>query len=146
VRQAVADGAQLRAGGAPAGGGDGWYMEPTILTGVRREMAIARQEVFAPVLAVLEARDLDDAIAIVNDTDYGLSASIFTRRLETAFAFSRRADAGAVQVNLPTAGLEYQAPVGGRRASGSGHREQGKAALAFYTDLKTIAMRYEETG
>jgi aldehyde dehydrogenase (NAD+) len=145
VDRAVGEGARLRAGGGRARE-DGAYMAATVLDGVTPEMAVAREELFAPVVAVLVARDFDHAVELANDSSYGLSASVFTRSLEPAFEFSLRADVGAVGVNLSTAGLEHQAPFGGRRASGSGHREQGTAALDFYCDLKTVAVRYAEAG
>ncbi len=145
IEEAVAVGAELLAGGRRPDALDstqGAFLEPTVLAGVTAGMRIATEELFAPVLVIITARDTEEAIALADRTDFGLTAAIFTNDLGTAFAFVDQADVGAVQVNLPTAGLEYQAPVGGRRGSGSGGVEQGIAALDFYTRTKSVSMRY----
>ena len=142
-------GAELVVGGETAvvmAAPDGAFLQPTVLTGVTAGMRIAQEELFAPVIVVIRARSLDDAFDAADTTDFGLTAAVFTRSLDTAFAFVDRADVGAVQVNLPTAGLEYQSPVGGRRNSGSGGLEQGVAALDFYTRSKAVAIRYTTGG
>lgn len=145
VAEAVSAGATVVRGGhrpvidaAP----NGHFLEATVLTGVSSSMRVARAELFAPVLAVLAAADPGEAFEIADSTEFGLSASIFTTDLETAFRFADATDTGAVQVNLPTAGLELQVPVGGRRDSGAGGVEQGRAALDFYTRNKTISIRH----
>jgi alpha-ketoglutaric semialdehyde dehydrogenase len=124
----------------------GSYMSPVVITGVTPRMAVAREELFAPVLAVLHASDLAEAFEIADDTEFGLTAAIFTTDLAAAFSYAHRADAGAVMVNLPTAGMEFQSPLGGRRGSGGGGLEQGLEALHFYTEVKTIAIRYGTAG
>jgi aldehyde dehydrogenase (NAD+) len=99
---------------------------------------VARDELFAPVLAVLEAGDLDEAIALANDTRFGLSASLFTRDLASAFRYIRAIEVGLVRVNGDTTGVDPHAPFGGLKGSSSGSREQGRAARDFYTDIRTI--------
>lgn len=99
---------------------------------------LARDELFAPVLAVLEADDLEHAIAIANDTRYGLSASIFTRDIQRAFQYIREIEVGLVRVNGDTTGVDPHAPFGGVKASSSGSREQGRAARDFYTETRTV--------
>jgi aldehyde dehydrogenase (NAD+) len=145
VQAASAAGAQVLVGGSRPTGDRfqrDTYLAPTLLDGVQPSMPIAATELFAPVIALLEARDLAEAADILNGTRYGLSASIFTASIGSAFAFAKTADAGAVQVNLGTAGLEFQAPFGGTKDSGTGFREQGTAALEFYSERRTVAMRY----
>lgn len=99
---------------------------------------VARDELFAPILAVLEATDLAHAIALANDTRYGLSASLFTRDLQEAFRYIRAIEVGLVRVNGDTTGVDPHAPFGGVKGSSSGSREQGRAAREFYTDIRTI--------
>jgi len=142
-------GAEVVVGGDRAGvpgSASGAFMQPTILSGVTAGMRIATEELFAPVVVVIRVTTLDEAFDAADATDFGLTASIFTSDLGTAFEFVERAEVGAVQVNLPTAGLEYQAPVGGRRNSGSGGVELGVAALDFYTRSKSVAIRYPTGG
>ena len=100
-------------------------------------MRIAREEIFGPVAAMIPARDYDDALAIANDTSFGLCAGICTASLKHATHFKRNAEAGMVMVNLPTAGVDYHAPFGGRKGSSLGPREQGRYAAEFYTTVKT---------
>lgn len=138
-------GAEVVTGGERAeipGAPDGAFLQPTILTGVTAGMRIATDELFAPVVVVIRVSSLEDAYDAADATDFGLTAAVFTRSLATAFRFVDRADVGAVQVNLPTAGLEYQSPVGGRRNSGSGGLEQGVAALDFYTRSKSVSIKF----
>ena len=145
IADAVAGGAQVVSGGSRAdvaAAPDGTFLEPTVVVGVTPNMRLAREELFAPVLAVLSARDIEEAYAIADDTEFGLTAAIFTRDLSTAFEYVARADAGAVSVNLPTSGVEYQLSLGGRRNSGSGGQEQGLATLDFYTRSKSVSVRY----
>ena len=134
------EGATLACGGRLAGGiyDDGWYVSPTIFTHVTSKMRIAQEEIFGPVLCVIKAKNLDEAIAIANDVPFGLAASICTRSLVSALEFSRRIDAGVVHVNNPTAGLELQLPFGGCKCSTSGYREMGTAGIDFFTQTKTF--------
>ncbi|MFS0722825.1 aldehyde dehydrogenase family protein [Paenibacillus sp. 1P07SE] len=118
----------------------GYFVEPTLFTGVDPASLLAREEIFGPVLALLEAPTLAEAIRLANDTEYGLSAAIFTTDLGSAMTFIRHIEAGMVKVNSETAGVEYQAPFGGLKQSSSHSREQGLAALDFYTHTQTISL------
>jgi len=118
------------------------FVGPTILDGVRPEMDVAQEEIFGPVAAILPARDIDDAVKIANGIRFGLSASICTKSLTAAFDFINRIDAGLVMVNLPSAGVEYQVPFGGTKQSSMGMREQGSVAVDFYTEMKTVYLKY----
>jgi aldehyde dehydrogenase (NAD+) len=143
IEQAERDGARSLAGGGRVGRADlqhGHYLAPTVLVNVRSDMAIAQEEVFAPVLAILRVPDFDAALAVANDVAFGLSASVFTRSLDKAMRFAREIEAGMVRVNGETAGVEPQAPFGGMKASSSFSREQGQAARDFYTQVKTISI------
>jgi aldehyde dehydrogenase (NAD+) len=115
----------------------GFYLQPALFTGVTNTMRIAREEIFGPVTAVIRARDYDEALALANDTEFGLSAGICTTSLKHATHFKRNAEAGMVMVNLPTAGVDYHVPFGGRKGSSYGPREQGAYAREFYTTVKT---------
>src|SRR5207237_8424637 len=129
-------------GDAPADAGlsNGFVVLPTLWYHFTPEMRIAKEEVFGPVLCLMKAESLDHALALLNDVEYGLSASIFTRDLNAAMEFAERADAGLVRINGETAGVEPQAPFGGMKASSSWSREQGLAAREFFTQVKTISM------
>ena len=120
----------------------GFFVEPTIFAGVTQEMTIAREEIFGPVLAVMRARDFVDAMRIANEVPFGLSASIQTTNLSRVFEFVYRMEAGLLTVNLPSAGVEYQLPFGGTKDSSFGPKEQGPAALDFYSDYKTVYLKY----
>ncbi|MCL6549249.1 MAG: aldehyde dehydrogenase family protein, partial [Alicyclobacillus sp.] len=121
---------------------NGHYVRPLVVRGVSADHPLVQEEIFGPVAALLPAKDAEEAIELCNRTVYGLSASIFTRDLTKAFAFLERAEAGMVRVNLETAGVEYQAPFGGMKWSSSHTREQGQAALEFYSQTKTCAVYY----
>lgn len=120
----------------------GFFVEPTIFSEVTPEMTIAREEIFGPVLAVMRARNFEDAVRIANEVPFGLSASIQTTNASRIFEFVQRAEAGLITVNLPSAGVEYQLPFGGTKDSSFGPKEQGQAALEFYTDQKTVYLKY----
>ncbi len=115
----------------------GFYVAPGLFLDADNSMRIAREEIFGPVAAMIPARDYDHALAIANDTDFGLCAGICTTSLKHATHFKRNAEAGMVMVNLPTAGIDYHAPFGGRKGSSLGAREQGRYAAEFYTTVKT---------
>lgn len=135
------EGARLVVGGKRLSGGiydEGNYMSPAVFAGVTPNMRIAKEEIFGPVLAVMKAKTLDEAIRVANDVEFGLSAGIATRSLATSLEFARRIEAGVVHVNSPTAGLELQLPFGGCKCSTSGYREMGKAAIDFYSLTKTV--------
>jgi aldehyde dehydrogenase (NAD+) len=105
-------------------------------------MTLAREEVFGPVLAVMRARDFEDALRIANCVPFGLSASIQTTNVSRVFEYVYGMEAGLLTVNLPSAGVEYQLPFGGTKDSSFGPKEQGPAALEFYSDYKTIYLKY----
>lgn len=135
------EGARLRCGGQALRDGEyanGFYVQPTVFDQVSPVMRIAKEEIFGPVVGVIAAKDYDEAIALANDTDYGLSASIVTRDLKRAMQFADDIAAGIIHVNTETAGAEPQVPFGGLKASSSHTREQGKAAIDFYTHVKTL--------
>lgn len=139
------EGAQLLCGGNRLTGGaydKGYFIEPTIFAGVTPEMRIAQEEVFGPVLALQVANDFDDAMRLANGVKFGLSASIVSRDLTRVHQFINRIEAGLITVNLPTAGVEYQLPFGGTKESSFGMREQGPLALDFYTESRTVYLKY----
>jgi aldehyde dehydrogenase (NAD+) len=116
---------------------EGYYLAPAIFTETAPGMRINREEIFGPVASVIRVRDYEEALAVANDTPFGLSAGIVTRSLKHASHFTRHAQSGLVMVNLPTAGLDYHVPFGGRKKSSYGPREQGAYAKEFYTIVKT---------
>src|SRR5215468_5781963 len=115
----------------------GFYLQPALFTGVDNKMKIAREEIFGPVASVIRVKDYEEAKAVANDTDFGLSSGICTTSLKYASDFKRNSEAGMVMVNLPTAGVDYHVPFGGRKGSSYGPREQGRYAVEFYTTVKT---------
>jgi aldehyde dehydrogenase (NAD+) len=140
VRDAVREGADLVCGGRrvqPAGCEDGSFYEPTVLR-VKPEHRIAREEVFGPVLAVIEVDSADEAIDVVNASEYGLSAAIYTRDINTALSAVVRIDTGIVYVNAPTIGAEMGLPFGGTKKTGNGFRDAGERAIEQFSQLKTV--------
>jgi acyl-CoA reductase-like NAD-dependent aldehyde dehydrogenase len=132
------EGARLVAGGDRVKRAtDGYYMAPALFVDATNTMRISREEIFGPVACVIRAKNYDEALAIANDTDTGLSSGIVTSSLKFASHFKRHAQAGMVMVNLPTAGVDYHVPFGGRKGSSYGPREQGRYAAEFYTTVKT---------
>jgi aldehyde dehydrogenase (NAD+) len=136
-----AEGATLAAGGQAiarnADGAPGFYMTPALFVDTAPGMRINREEIFGPVVSVQRARDYDEALALANDTPFGLASGIATTSLKHATHFKRHAQAGMTMVNLPTAGVDYHVPFGGRKASSFGPREQGRYAAEFFTTVKT---------
>jgi aldehyde dehydrogenase (NAD+) len=116
---------------------EGHFLSPALFSETLPAMQINREEIFGPVATVIRARDYDEALALANDTPFGLSAGIATTSLKHATHFKRHAQAGMVMVNLPTAGVDYHVPFGGRKGSSYGPREQGRYAVEFYTTVKT---------
>lgn len=138
-----AEGARLVTGGVKLRGDEydrGHFVAPTLFDRVTPEMKIAQEEIFGPVLAVMEARDFDEAVRLANHTQFGLSASVITHDLGLALRFVREIEAGIVHVNSQTAGAEPHVPFGGFKSSSSGGREQGKVAREFFTQIKTVYM------
>jgi acyl-CoA reductase-like NAD-dependent aldehyde dehydrogenase len=134
----VDEGAKIAAGGERVERATpGFYLTPALFTDAHNQMRIAREEIFGPVAAMIPAKDYDEALAIANDTPFGLSAGICTTSLKYATHFKRNSEAGMVMVNLPTAGVDYHVPFGGRKGSSLGSREQGRYAAEFYTTVKT---------
>ena len=132
------EGAKLAVGGDRLNrAAPGFYMAPALFTDADNSMRIAREEIFGPVSAMIPARDYEQALAIANDTEFGLCAGICTTSLKHASHFKRNAEAGMTMVNLPTAGVDYHVPFGGRKGSSFGSREQGRYAVEFYTTVKT---------
>jgi acyl-CoA reductase-like NAD-dependent aldehyde dehydrogenase len=144
LERAGSEGARVLTGGGPPPDpalSSGCYVQPTVLADVDETMAIWRDEVFGPVVAIREVADLSEAIAAANDSVYGLSAAVFTRSLSSANRFASEVDAGQVAINLPTSGWDVHQPFGGFRESGSAFKEQGLEGLRFYTRVKTVATR-----
>ena len=136
-----AEGAELVTGGNIPTGGDldkGWFHEPTIFNNVTRDMRIANEEIFGPVVSIIPVESLEEAIDIANSVEYGLSASIFTQDVNNAFTAMRDIYTGILYVNAGTTGAEIHLPFGGTKATGNGHREAGTAALDFYTEWQSI--------
>jgi alpha-ketoglutaric semialdehyde dehydrogenase len=135
------EGARLVAGGERveknADGAPGFYLRPALFADTTAAMRINREEIFGPVLSVIRVKNYDEALALANDTEFGLSAGIATTSLKYATHFKRHSQAGMVMVNLPTAGVDYHVPFGGRKGSSYGPREQGRYAAEFYTTVKT---------
>jgi acyl-CoA reductase-like NAD-dependent aldehyde dehydrogenase len=116
---------------------EGFYLSPALFTGATNDMRISREEIFGPVACVIRAKDYDEALALANDTEFGLCSGIVTTSLKHASHYKRHAQAGMVMVNLPTAGVDYHVPFGGRKGSSYGSREQGRYAAEFFTTVKT---------
>jgi len=139
------DKAKLLCGGRRAEKGDlkhGFFIEPTVFGGVRPQMRIAQEEIFGPVVSVIECRDLDHAIDIANGVKYGLSASIFTRDTNRAFHAMEDVQTGIFYVNASTIGAEVHLPFGGTKATGNGHREGGTQVLDIFSEWKAVYVDY----
>ncbi|MFB9280164.1 alpha-ketoglutaric semialdehyde dehydrogenase GucD [Cohnella cellulosilytica] len=144
IRKGVQEGASLLLGGEQPPEGtlaDGYYVQPTVFEHVARDMTIFREEIFGPVLALVRAPSFEAAVEAANDSDFGLSASVYTRDIGRMLAFVRDMEAGMVRVNAETAGVELQAPFGGMKQSSSHSREQGQAAIEFFTSIKTVFVK-----
>jgi acyl-CoA reductase-like NAD-dependent aldehyde dehydrogenase len=140
------EGAQLRLGGGALTEGPfarGTFFAPTVFAGVSAQMRIAREEVFGPVVALIEFSDFEEAVAIANSIDYGLSTSLYTRNVNRAFAAMRDLEAGITYINAPTIGAEVHLPFGGVKRTGNGHRE-GLGALDFFTTWKAVYVDYSD--
>lgn len=145
IEIAKGEGAQVHTGGEQATEGDlahGTFFKPTILTGVTRDMRVAREEIFGPVLSVIKISDYDEAISVANDIPYGLSSAIYTQDVSVAFRAMHDIQAGITYVNGPTIGAEAHMPFGGVKGTGNGHREGGWEVFDFYTETKTVYVDY----
>ncbi|AGT32285.1 aldehyde dehydrogenase [Geobacillus genomosp. 3] len=144
IEKGKAEGAKLLYGGKRCLDGElanGFYVEPTIFEEVNLQMTIAREEIFGPVLALIPVDSIEEAIQLANDTEYGLSASLYTKNIGNALQFIQDIEAGLIKVNAETAGVEFQAPFGGMKQSSSHSREQGQAAIEFFTSIKTVFVK-----
>jgi len=144
IQKGMEEGATLLYGGRRLEEGElknGFFVEPTVFENVSPKMTIAQEEIFGPVLALIKVDTLEEALALANDVQYGLSASIFTKDIGSMLSFIDEIEAGLVRVNAETAGVELQAPFGGMKQSSSHSREQGRAAIEFFTAVKTVFVK-----
>lgn len=144
INQGIKEGAQLIRGGKRLSGGEydhGFYVEPAVFGEVKSGMMIAQEEIFGPVIALIPFDDLEEGIQLANDVKFGLSASIYTRDIGSILSFVEDMEAGLIRINAETAGVELQAPFGGMKQSSSHSREQGQAAIEFYTSIKTVFVK-----
>ncbi|MDH3743386.1 MAG: aldehyde dehydrogenase family protein, partial [Hyphomicrobiales bacterium] len=138
VKLAGDEGCELLCGGdQPDMAHEGYYMNPAVFAGSSNDMRVNREEMFAPIACVIKVGSYDEALSVVNDTNFGLTSGIITKSLARATHFRRNARTGCVMVNLATAGTDYHVPFGGRGDSSFGPREQGGYAEEFYTSVKT---------
>ena len=136
------EGAKLVAGGDRAGDG-GYFVQPTVFDDVAPQMRIAQEEIFGPVIGVIRAGSIDDAIEKANDVGFGLSAGIVTNDLRAALTFANNVEAGVVKINAPTSGIAVHVPFGGfKQSSANTFKEQGEAAIEFYTRTKSIYLTH----
>ena len=138
IRFGRAEGAELAWGGERLNRDTkGHYLSPALFVNTKNSMRINQEEIFGPVASVVKVDSYEEALAVANDTPFGLSAGVYTQSLKSANDFRRKSQAGMVMVNLPTAGVDYHVPFGGRKGSSFGPREQGRFAAEFYTTVKT---------
>jgi aldehyde dehydrogenase (NAD+) len=141
------EGAKLMTGGKRLDSGayaKGWFHEPTVFADCSPSMRICQEEIFGPVVAVMEFESFEEALRIANGVSYGLSAAVYTRNVNNAYVAQRDIETGIVYVNAPTIGAETHLPFGGIKNTGNGHRESGDAALDFYTEWKTLYVDYSD--
>lgn len=144
IQKGLEEGATLLIGGEKVENNNckyGFYVQPTIFDNVTTEMAIAQEEIFGPVIALMKVDSMQQALEIANDVEYGLSASIFTTNIGHMLSFINEIDAGLIRINSESAGVELQAPFGGMKQSSSHSREQGEAAKEFFTSIKTVFVK-----
>jgi aldehyde dehydrogenase (NAD+) len=147
IEIARGEGAKLLSGGNRLDRGEyqyGYFLEPTVFGDVHPKMRIAQEEVFGPVVSLISCDNLEHAIEIANDIDYGLSSALYTRDVNRAFAAIRDLNAGITYINAPTIGAEVHLPFGGVKATGNGHREGGIGAIDFYTEWKSVYVDYSD--
>ncbi|HKV60124.1 MAG TPA: aldehyde dehydrogenase family protein, partial [Ktedonobacteraceae bacterium] len=141
------EGAKLVMGGHPLSEKEyheGAFYEPTIFTDVAPAMRIAREEVFGPFVSIVPVDTYEEAIAVVNSSDYGLSTAVFTENSRLTFRAMREIESGLIYFNAPTTGSEIHLPFGGMKASGNGHRELGTHAVEEFSETKTIFVSYPQ--
>jgi acyl-CoA reductase-like NAD-dependent aldehyde dehydrogenase len=144
IKKGLEEGATLLTGGqryTENSCENGFFVQPTVFENVTNEMTIAQEEIFGPVLALMKVDTIEEALHIANDVEFGLSASIFTTNIGHMLTFIRDMDAGLVRINAETAGVELQAPFGGMKQSSSHSREQGQAAIEFFTATRTVFVK-----
>jgi acyl-CoA reductase-like NAD-dependent aldehyde dehydrogenase len=144
IQKAKDEGGKLIYGGQRlqgAGYEKGYFVEPTVFADITTDMTIAQEEIFGPVLALMKVETIEEALALANDVEFGLSASIFTTRIDHMLSFINEMEAGLVRINAESAGVELQAPFGGMKQSSSHSREQGRAAIEFFTSIKTVFIK-----
>lgn len=144
IEKGIDEGATLLYGGKRIEEGElanGFYVQPTVFENVKSHMTIAKEEIFGPVLALMKVDTLEEALGVANDVKFGLSASIFTRNIGNMLSFVQDMEAGLVRINAESAGVELQAPFGGMKQSSSHSREQGQAAIEFFTSIKTVFVK-----
>ncbi|MBD2870050.1 alpha-ketoglutaric semialdehyde dehydrogenase GucD [Paenibacillus arenilitoris] len=142
IEKGIQEGGTLLYGGRqPQGLGNGFFVEPTVFDNVTGNMTIAQEEIFGPVLALMKVETIEEALQLANDVVFGLSASIFTANIGNMLTFINEMDAGLVRINAESAGVELQAPFGGMKQSSSHSREQGRAAIEFFTSVKTVFVK-----
>ncbi|MEQ9694632.1 aldehyde dehydrogenase family protein [Shimia sp. SDUM112013] len=137
VALAESEGAEVIGGERVTGDTDGYFQAPAVFLNATNDMRSSREEIFGPCASIIKVTGFDEALAVANDTEFGLSSGICTSSLKYARAFKQQSQAGMVMVNLPTAGVDYHVPFGGRKGSSHGSREQGRYAAEFYTAVKT---------
>jgi aldehyde dehydrogenase (NAD+) len=141
------EGGKLLTGGNRLEKGDhakGWFYEPTVFGDCDPKMHIAQEEIFGPVVSVIPIDNLEQGIEVANGVPYGLSASIYTRNVNAAFAAIRDLYTGLVYINAPTIGAETHLPFGGTKQTGNGHREAAVAAIDFFTEWKSVYIDYSD--
>jgi aldehyde dehydrogenase (NAD+) len=141
----VVEGAEVVCGGARATEGDlgsGLFTQPTVWAGIHRDMRVAREEIFGPVLSVIAVDDFEEAISVANNVEYGLTSSIYTQDVNKVFRYVDSIETGMLHVNSPTIGGEAHLPFGGMKKTGVGPREQGPTAIEFFTEWKTVYIDY----
>ncbi|MFP3126173.1 aldehyde dehydrogenase family protein [Ectobacillus funiculus] len=144
IEKGKAEGAVLLHGGSKCetiGLENGFYVQPTVFENVNSNMTIAQEEIFGPVLALMKVDTMEEALTVANDVEFGLSASIFTTNIQKMLSFINEMEAGLVRINAESAGVELQAPFGGMKKSSSLSREQGQAAIEFFTNIKTVFVK-----
>ena len=141
------EGARMKCGGNRLEKGEyqhGWFMEPTVFIDVDPKMRIAQEEIFGPVVSIIPCENLEHAIEIANNIEYGLSSALYTKDVNKAFVAMRDLHAGITYINAPTIGAEVHLPFGGVKATGNGHREGGLGAIEFYSEWKSIYIDYSD--